>query len=221
MANIETILEIKSLIRHRMNGERADSMRREGIVYKVNYGVSIPELHEIAEAYKGDHDLALELYAEDIRECKLLAAMIDDSQKVTGEQIDDWSNDFDNPEIVEQVCSNLFWKSEYAMSRSIEWCIGDDELFQKAGLLIVARRASDKSIKDSIFEPYVGIIENMAEANGDLIKSAATFALREIGKRSPALRSRVAAAAQRMSESDSETAVWIGNQVLFELTDAE
>ena len=73
MAALEKILEIKTQIRHRMNGEVADNMRREGLIYKVNYGVSIPELQQIAKGFKGDHELALELFNDEIRECKIIA----------------------------------------------------------------------------------------------------------------------------------------------------
>ena len=150
MATLEKVLEIKSQIIHRASGEVAENMRMAGIIYKVNYGVPIPELKELAKPYKGDHDLALELYAEDIRECKILASLIADPERLTGEQIDEWAAEFTNPEIVEQVCGNLFWKSEFALSRSIEWCLSNDELLRKAGLLIIALKASDTAIKESL-----------------------------------------------------------------------
>ena len=206
-------------IKHRMNGNVVDSMREEGIVYKESYGVTIPQLREIALPYNGDHELALRLFQEDIRECKIIASMIDDPSKVTGEQIDDWSNDFDNIELVEQLCSNLFYKSDFALTRSIEWCIQDDTLYQKAGLLIIGKRASDPKLKDSIFEPYTGIIENLCETEEELVKNSALFALREIAKRSEYLRTRVISAAERMTVSDFEIASWVGNQLLFELTE--
>ena len=219
MASLEKVLEIKSQIIHRASGEVAENMRMAGIIYKVNYGVPIPELKELAKPYKGDHDLALELYAEDIRECKILASLIADPERLTGEQIDEWAAEFTNPEIVEQVCGNLFWKSEFALSRSIEWCLSNDELLRKAGLLIIARKASDTAIKDSLLEPYIGIIENMAEEMTDLTQSAAQFALREIAKRSPELAARVSETASRMTESENELAAWVGNELLFELTE--
>ncbi|MGD9978212.1 MAG: DNA alkylation repair protein, partial [Bacteroidales bacterium] len=187
MTTLEKVLEIKALIKHQANGEVAENMRREGIIYKVNYGVSMPELQQIAKPYKGDHELALELYREEIRECKILASLIDDPLQVTGQQIDEWANDFDNPEIVEQVCNNLIWKSEFSLSRSIEWCLDDDELFQKAGLLIIARKASDPEIKDSMVEPYIGIIGNISETISGITQTAAAYALREIAKRNSRL----------------------------------
>ena len=111
MTTLEKVLELKAKVKHLMNAEVADAMRREGIIYKVNYGVSIPELKALAKPYLGDHELALELFREEIRECKLLATMIDDPELITGEQLDEWANDFTNPEIVEKVCGNLFWKT--------------------------------------------------------------------------------------------------------------
>lgn len=219
MTTLENVLEIKTQIRHRMNGEVADNMRREGIIYKVNYGVSIPELQQIAKGFKGDHELAIELYNEEIRECKIIASMIDDPELVTGEQIDDWSNEFDNPEIVEQVCGNLIWKSEFALSRSIEWSLTNDAFLQKAGLTIIARKASDTTIKNSIFEPYIGIIENMSETISEITQNAANFALREIAKRNQHLKELVLKAAQTLTESENEIAAWVGNEIIFEFTD--
>ncbi len=219
MTTLEKVLEIKLQIMHRMSGEVAENMHLEGIVYKVNYGVTIPELKELAKPYIGDHKLALELFREDIRECKILASLIADPAKLNGEDIDEWASEFTNPEIVEQVCTNLLWKSEYALSRSIEWCLSDDELLRKAGLLIIGRKASDTGIKDSILEPYIGIIENMADDITDTTQSAARFVLREIAKHSPNLAKRVGEAAARITESKNELAAWVGNEILFELSE--
>jgi 3-methyladenine DNA glycosylase AlkD len=145
--------------------------------------------------------------------------MIDDPAQVTGNQIDEWCEDFNNTEIIEQVCNNLFWKSDFALSRSYEWCIEDDELLKKAGLLIIGHRAVDTSIKDSIFEPYIGIVEEIAESEEEILSNSALYALRQIAKRSDYLSEKVIQAAERMSESDFGIANWIGNQLLFELTE--
>jgi 3-methyladenine DNA glycosylase AlkD len=220
MTTLEKVLELKAKVKHLMNAEVSDAMRREGIIYKVNYGVPIPELKALAKPYFGDHELALELFREDIRECKLLASMIDDPELVTGEQLDEWADEFTNPEIVEQVCGNLFCKTEYALSRSIEWCLDDDELFQKAGLLIIARKASDPNVGVNLLQPYIGVIENMADTMTDTILSSMSFALREIAKRSPELCRMVLSAAQRMTQLDNELAAWLGNELIYELTEA-
>lgn len=217
----EKVIDIIIQIKRHQNGAVVDSMQESGIIYKVNYGVTIPELKQIAQPYIGNHDLAIQLFEQDIRECKIIASMIDDPAQVTGEQIDNWSNEFVNIEIVEQVCSNLLWKSDFVLPRSFEWCIDDDNLLQKAGLLIAGHRASDKTLNDTIFEPYIGIIENIVETDDELISNSAIYTLREIGKRSDSLKQKVLEAAERMSESDFSIAAWIGSQLIFDFTEEE
>lgn len=217
----EKVMDIIAQVKQRMNGAVVESMRESGIIYKVSYGVTIPELQQIAQPYKGNHELAIQLFEQDIRECKIIASMIDDPAQVTGDQIDDWCEEFNNIEIVEQVCNNLFWKSDFALPRSYEWCIENDELMKKAGLLIVGHRASDLTIKDSVFEPFIGIVEEIAETEEEIVRNSAIYALRQIAKRSETLSKKVIQAAERMSESDFEISCWIGNQLLFELTEEE
>lgn len=210
-------LQIIEKVKANRNGDVSLSMARMGIFYGVNYGVSVSVLKEIAQFYHGDHELALFLFDQDIRECKILASLIDDPHKVTGEQMDSWIQSFTNSEIVEQVCSNLFWKSEYALSRSIEWCLSNDELLQKAGMIIAARRATDNEVKDAVFDPYIDIVDNFDEGQMAQAKITVSFTLRQIALRNSDFRAKVFSLAKRMAESDDESRAWVGSQLLYEL----
>lgn len=207
--------EIMNEIKLRANGPVSQSLVSFGLDYGLNYGVSIPELQLIAEKFKINHSLAQFLYHQNIRECKIIASMIADPEEVTGEQIDSWSQSFSNVEIVEQVCSNLLWRTDCALSRSIEWCIGDDELLQRAGLIIAARSATNPDIKDIVFEPYIEIIENYTKNHTSRNKGSIEFALRQIAKRNSYFKGKVIELAQRMADSEDEHRAWIGGQILF------
>jgi 3-methyladenine DNA glycosylase AlkD len=214
-------LEILQEIKSHQNGDVSVSMAQMGIIYGVNYGVSIPMLKVIAEGYKNDHELALMLFNQDIRECKILASLIDDPKKVTGEQMDLWSQGFVNHEVVEQVCGNLFWKTECALSRSIEWCLSSDELLQKAGMIIAARRASDTEVKDAVFEPYIEIVENFDGEQMAQTKVSATYMLRKIALRNDNFKLKVLSLAKGMAESNDENRAWVGSNLLYELEEVE
>ncbi|HOP04424.1 MAG TPA: DNA alkylation repair protein [Tenuifilaceae bacterium] len=214
-------LEILEQIKSHKNGDVSISMAQMGIIYGVNYGVSVPELKAIAEAFKYDHELALLLFEQDIRECKILATLVDDPKEVTGEQMDLWSQSFVNHEIVEQVSGNLFWKTECALSRSIEWCLCSDELMQKAGMIIAARKATDMEVKDSVFDPYIEIIDNFEDKQMSQNKVAVAYLLRQIALRNENFKSKVSALAQRMSDSNDENRAWVGSNLLYELEEVE
>ena len=76
----ETIRKIKTELRLAMNGVASAYMRENGMNYKLNFGVELPRLRDIAAGFPADHDLAQALWKEDIRECKLLAAVNKDPE---------------------------------------------------------------------------------------------------------------------------------------------
>ena len=72
----EKIKEIKQSFRLMMNGTASRSMREKGADYKLNWGVSLPDLQAMAEEIGKDYELAISLWKEDVRECKILATML-------------------------------------------------------------------------------------------------------------------------------------------------
>ena len=79
----ERIKEIKQSFRQMMDGAVAQSMREKGVDYKLNWGATLPRLKEMAEEIKGEpnmstddcYHLAIALWKENVRECKILATM--------------------------------------------------------------------------------------------------------------------------------------------------
>ena len=67
---------IKQSFRLKMDGVASTSMRNKGLDYKINWGVGIPDLRKMAQEYGKDYALAIELWKENIRECKILATLI-------------------------------------------------------------------------------------------------------------------------------------------------
>ena len=72
----EKIKEIKKELRLAMNGIVSTHQRTQGLNYKINFGVEIPRLKAIAAKRTQEKDLALALWQDNIRECKLLAIIL-------------------------------------------------------------------------------------------------------------------------------------------------
>ena len=64
----EKLKGIKRSFRSVMNGVASHSMREKGVGYKLNWGVSLVHLREMADNYGKDYDLAIALWKEDIRD---------------------------------------------------------------------------------------------------------------------------------------------------------
>ena len=103
----EQLKDIKTQLRLSMNGAVSQSMREKGLVYKLNFGVEIPRIKMIVEGYEKNHDLAQALWKEDIRECKIMAAMLQPVDTFYPEIADIWVESIRNIEIAELTCMNL------------------------------------------------------------------------------------------------------------------
>ncbi len=135
----ETLKDIKTQFRMAMNGVASKSMRDKGLDYKLNFGVEVPRLKEIATRYEKDHQLAQTLWKEDIRESKILAAMLQPVDTFYPEIADIWVEDMRYPEIAELTCQNLFQYLPYASEKAFEWIADGREYFAACGYLILAR----------------------------------------------------------------------------------
>ena len=84
----EKIKQIKQSFRFRMNGVASQSMREKGILYKLNWGIPVPELKEMAKEYGKDYALAIERWKEDIRECMILTTVTMPYEKMDEEIVE-------------------------------------------------------------------------------------------------------------------------------------
>ena len=135
----EQVKEIKQAFRQRMDGSIAQSMRDKGVNYHLNWGATLPRLKEKATEIGPNYDLAIALWKENVRECKILATMIMPSNKVLPEVIDIWVEQIDAIEIAEQASYNLFQHLPFAAEKAYQWLAAPDDLTQLCGYHVLSR----------------------------------------------------------------------------------
>ena len=159
--------EIKTQLRMAMNGTASASMREKGLAYKLNFGVELPRLKQIAAQYEKNHELAQALWKENIRECKILAGMLQPVDSFYPEIMDIWIDDMPTVEIAEMTCMHLFQYLPYAPQKSLQLIADEREYQQICGFLIIARptpiksaafSSSNFSASDDVLIPPVRII---------------------------------------------------------------
>jgi 3-methyladenine DNA glycosylase AlkD len=114
-------------------------MRDKGLDYKLNWGATLPRLRDKANEYGKNYDLAIALWKENVRECKLLATMIMPADEVLPEVIDIWMEQIETQEIAEQATFNLFQYLPFAADKAYTWIASDKELYQLCGFHILSR----------------------------------------------------------------------------------
>ena len=133
------ITEISQKIRLSMNGIVSEQMTEKGIFYKKNYGVAIPRIKEIASEYSPNHDLAQRLWNMKIRETMIMASLLEPSANYSVQLANEWVQNFNQIELVEQVCMNLFARLPFATSLCSKWVHSEDIWIQISGFILAAR----------------------------------------------------------------------------------
>ena len=140
----EQVKEIKQSFRQMMDGSIAQSMRDKGVNYHLNWGATLPRLKEKATELGPNYDLAIALWKENVRECKILATMIMPADKVLPEVIGIWVEQIDAIEIAEQASFNLFQHLPFAAEKAYQWLAAPDDLTQLCGYHVLSRLFMNK-----------------------------------------------------------------------------
>ena len=113
----EQLKEIKRSFRLMMNGVAAQSMRDKGLDYHVNWGASVPMLKVKAKEIGKNRDLAIALWKEDVRECKILATMVMPADEMLPEIVDIWMEQTNSVEMAEMASFNLYQYFPFAADK--------------------------------------------------------------------------------------------------------
>ena len=143
----QQVKQIKQSFRLIMDGKIASSMREKGLEYKLNWGASLPFLKEMAQdIINGQqrtgnslYSLAIALWKEDVRECKILATMLMPAEEMLPEVCDIWMEQMPSQEMAEQASFNLWQHLPYAPRKAYEWIASDKELYQLCGFHVLSR----------------------------------------------------------------------------------
>ena len=100
--------EIRTQLRLAMNGVISTSMREKGVLYRMNFGVPLLEIKQIAAMHIPSTDLAAALWKEDIREFKILATLLQPVNEFSACEAEQWVKEIPYLEIAELCSHHLF-----------------------------------------------------------------------------------------------------------------
>lgn len=168
-----------------MNGMVSQSMREKGMEYKLNFGIEYPRIKEIAAGYEPDHELAQALWKENIRECKILAGLLQPADTFYPEIADIWIEGMDYPELAEYTVMNLFQRLPYASEVVFRWMADEREMFQLCGFLLMARLLmKGEKLNERAEAEFLDQACTAVEGDSGPVQKAASVALRKYAHQS-------------------------------------
>jgi 3-methyladenine DNA glycosylase AlkD len=215
MASVKDVLH---KLQSKARPEQLKGMAKYGMTVEQRLGVSVPDMRKLAKEIGRDHKLALDLWRTGIGEARILAAMVDDPDKLTEEQMEDWVKGINSWDVCDQVCMNLFEKNPLAWQKIIDWSEREEEFVKRTAFSLIACLAwHDKKASDEKFIELFPMIIRGATDERNFVKKAVNWALRNIGKRNLNLNEAAINTAKEIKRLDSKAARWIAADAIREL----
>ena len=213
----EQLKDIKTQLRLAMNVAVSQSMREKGLVYKLNFGVELPRIKSIAAGYGKDHALAQALWKEEIRECKIMAGLLQPVDSFLPEIADIWVEDIRNIEIAELTCMNLFQNLPYAPAKSFHWIADEREYVQVCGFLTIARLLMKKGdMNERVENEFLDQAVTAFVSGSYHVRNAAMAAIRRFMQHNEENAFQVCRRVEAMENSSQEA-----EQLLYKLVKEE
>ncbi len=208
-----------ALLHQAARPDQLAGMARFGIVGEGRLGLSVPAMRGIARTLGRDHALAQALWNTGIPDARIVASMVADPAQFTARQMDQWVKGFASWDVCDQTCLNAFARSPLAWRKVHLWSTRQDEFVRRAAFALLATLAvHDKAAGDAPFLEALALVEAAADDGRNFVKKAVNWALRNVGKRNPTLRTAAIACAQRIRQQGSPSARWIAADALRELS---
>lgn len=175
---VENLKHIKQSFRLFMNGSASRSMRDKGLEYKINWGVSLPQLREMAMSYGKDYELAVALWKEPIRECKIMATLIMPAEQMTEALAVEWASGITVSELAEVCAFNLFQHLSFALPISMSWLCSDVPMSRLCAYHTLSRLSRKENLLDeNAFDKLLQSVSRELSGDNVVMKHAAANCL--------------------------------------------
>lgn len=121
-------------------------------------------------------------------------------------------------DLCDHLCKNLIVKLNDYDVFIAKWVESTHTYKKRAAFTLIASSViHNKSITNDTLDDYLRIIREYSDSEHEHIKKAASWALREVGKRDFTYNEKAILLAHEMKEGGNKTQVWIAKDALKEL----
>ncbi|BCZ47885.1 hypothetical protein psyc5s11_39520 [Clostridium gelidum] len=210
----EIILELKSISSEKYKA----NVVKMGIPENNSMGVSTGDIRKLAKGIKKSNKFAYELWRTGYHEAKLLAVLVFDIEYLSLHEVELLINDVCSWDLCDHLCKNLIIKLKDYENLIGKWCTSKATYTKRAAFTLMASAViHEKSISNDILDDYLKLISEHSDDEREHVKKAASWALREIGKRDFNYQEKAIILAHELKENGSKSQMWIAKDALKEL----
>ncbi|WP_245186918.1 DNA alkylation repair protein [Enterococcus larvae] len=188
-----------------------------GIPEAETIGVATADLRKLAKKMPKDKVFIQALWQTGYHECKILAVLALRPADFSDEETASFMEEIYSWDLCDLFCKTVLIKKEDYGQWIRSW-IGEDRLYYKrAAFTLIASTSTHAELTNDEIDTYLELIKTNSEDDRLLVKKAASWALRELGKTNEEAREMSIEAAAWLTEQESKAQQWIGKDALKEL----
>lgn len=172
----DDVKKIKRSFRLFMNGVASSSMRDKGLEYKINWGIPVTRLRDMAAQYAPSVALAERLWESDVRECKILATMLMPAERFSEPMALSWLSACNNQEMVEMLVFNLVQNMPGVETFVVSLLHSDEPNASLAALHLVSRLVARQNVAfmtDEVVGSFAQLVVKALNGTEAVLKHAA------------------------------------------------
>ncbi len=172
----DDVKKIKRSFRLFMNGVASSSMRDKGLEYKINWGIPVTRLRDMAAQYAPSVALAERLWESDVRECKILATMLMPAERFSEPMALSWLSACNNQEMVEMLVFNLVQNMPGVETFVVSLLHSDEPNASLAALHLVSRLVARQNVAfmtDEVVGSFAQLVVKALSGTDAVLKHAA------------------------------------------------
>ena len=202
---------IRQRLRKRMSGDVSKSMRDKGLQYGINFGVSLPDLREIAAEQPRDRSLADLMWTKEVREMRLLSLMIRPREELTRKDLLTLARECRTIEEAEQFVTLLL-----IGSGEEEWVATEEAKQSPEAVLpwvVLTRLAVAGSASTRFVKHSLDSAEEVLSEERPLQATYILRALSRLAERQPEMRQRIARFANARTKEEDPLRKGVGEEL--------
>ena len=193
-------------------------MRKKGLDYKLNFGVELPRIKEIAKGI-GNPSVALAeaLWMENIRECKILATLIYPKEDFSSDTAELWVSQVENIEIARLLSMHILQHLDYIRPLCLKWIASGKEMNEVIGYITISRLLlREDSMDERAADEFTNQAITAAVSGDFILRDSSILALKNFMQQNENHKNKILALVEPLAQSENEFA-----KVLYNLIQEE
>ncbi|MGG5315961.1 DNA alkylation repair protein [Enterococcus sp. AZ072] len=212
-----TIDRILQYLQDEASDKYKQNIIKLGIPARDAIGVPTSELRKFARKLPKEKGFLFELWRTGYHECKILTVLSLKPRECTKKDITALIDDVYSWDLCDLICKTILIRINF--EEYIRDWINSEELYKKrAAFTLIASTSTHAKLSLDEIDDYLNLIKVYTDDERLLVKKAASWALRELGKISLESRELCIQSAMELQQETSKSKQWIATDALKELT---